>query len=340
MRLQRFEGNPILSPMPTHAWESFVATNPGAWYDLETGKVILLYRAAGQDAEHKICFGLAVSQDGYHFERFLDRPVFEPSNDGFDAGCVEDARMVKLGEWYYITYAARPFPPGEYWKSNGQVYCPPFAPPDFPQALRDNETATGLALTKDFRSWIRAGRITSPVVDDRDVILFPEKIQGRYWMLHRPLSWAGPGFETCYPAIWISSSEDLLDWRDSRLLARAEFAWEYQKIGGNTPPIRTEHGWLILYHAVGHDRHYRLGAMLLDIDNPAIVRYRTRNWLLQPEAWYELDGLYPGVCFPCGKVLLGDTLFVYYGGADKYVCLATCLLEDLLSYLLECPVER
>lgn len=248
--------------------------------------------------------------------------------------------MVKIGEWYYITYAARPFPPGEYWKSDGQVYRPPFASSSFPRALRDNKTSTGLALTRDFRCWIRAGRITSPVVDDRDVILFPEKIRGRYWMLHRPLSWAGPGFETLYPAIWISSSEDLLDWQDSRLLARAEFAWEHQKIGGNTPPIRTDYGWLTLYHAVGQDRHYRLGAMLLDVDDPGIVRYRTRNWLLQPEAWYELDGLYPGVCFPCGKVLLGDTLFVYYGGADKYVCLATCLLEELLSYLLECPVER
>ncbi len=338
MKLKRFAGNPILSPLPLHPWERLVTTNPGAWYDADKGQVLLLYRAAGEDARHQIHFGLAVSRDGYHFERVSDQPVFTPSTDGFDAGCVEDARIVKMGEWYYVTYASRPFPPGQYWKHRGQVSQPPLAPPEFPWMLRNNGTSTGLGLTQDFHTWLRAGRITNPLTDDRDVLLFPEKVKGRYVMLHRPLNWVGPQFGTDQPAIWISTSDDLLQWNNSRLLAKAEFDWEGQKIGGNTPPLKTEQGWLILYHGVGRDRHYRLGAMLLDLADPTHVCYRTRDWLLQPEEWYELEGLYPGVCFPCGKVVIDDTLFVYYGGADKYVGLATCPLAELLDYLVTCPV--
>jgi predicted GH43/DUF377 family glycosyl hydrolase len=337
MKLTRCPENPILSPNPANAWEALVTTNPGAWYDPASGLVYLLYRAAGSDPEHRIHFGLAVSQDGVHFERVSDQPVFSPSLDGPDAGCVEDPRIVKFGDWYYVTYAARPFPPGQYWLSpENQAYRPPSLPSEFPWLLRENSTWTGLALTRDFRSWQRAGRLTNPLVDDRDVILFPEKIGGKFWMLHRPMNWVGPQYGTQYPAMWISSSDDLLSWSDSRLLATAEFEWENKKIGGNTPPIRTEYGWLSLYHAVGSDRHYRLGALLLDLDNPAIVRHRSHDWLLQPEEWYELEGPYQGVCFPCGKVVIDGTLYVYYGGADQYIGLATCSLDDLLAYLLSC----
>jgi predicted GH43/DUF377 family glycosyl hydrolase len=338
MKLTRYSNNPILSPHPAHAWESLVTTNPGAWYDETTQQVLLVYRAAGNDPEHRIHFGLATSKDGYTFERASDLPIFSPSADGFDAGCVEDARVIKIGEWFYITYASRPFPPGQYWLEQGhQASFRPDCPPDFPWMLRNNQTSTGLALTKDFKTWIRAGRMTSPAVDDRDVILFPEKVNGRYVMMHRPMNWVGPAYGTEHPAMWISFGDDMLTWRESKLLAKAEFAWENKKIGGNTPPIKTEHGWLTLYHAVGTDAHYRLGAMLLDLDDPSVIRYRTRDWLLQPEMGYETDGPYPGVCFPCGKVILGDTLFVYYGGADKYVGLATCKMDALMAYLLSCP---
>lgn len=337
MKLKRYEGNPILSPDPTHPWESLVTTNPGAWYDVEKKEVQLLYRAAGHDAEHKIHFGLATSKDGYHFTRTSDQPVFSPSAWGFDGGCVEDPRIVKMGDWYYVTYASRPFPPGQYWLAEKSPFKPPVCPSDFPWFLRENATATYLGLTQDFKTWYRAGRLTSPSVDDRDVILFPEKINGRYFMMHRPMNWVGPQYGTEHPAMWISSATDLLVWENPRLLAKAEFPWEGTKIGGNTPPIRTPHGWLTIYHAVGEDKLYRLGAMLLDLDDPSIVRYRTRDWLLQPEKDYELKGFYPGVCFPCGKVVINGTLFVYYGGGDKYVGLATCNLDDLLAYLLECP---
>ena len=334
MKLQRYKGNPILSPNPNNDWESLVTTNPGAWYDAEQGLVYLLYRAAGADIEHRITLGLAISQDGYHFERVSDKPVFEPSLDGFDAGCIEDPRIVKMGDTYYITYASRPFPPGQYWVDG--PYKPPTCPSDYPQLLRENQTITGLALTRDFKNYIRAGRLTNPMVDDRDVILFPEKVNGEYVMMHRPMTWVGEDYGTEFPAMWISTGKDLLDFSNPRLLATAKYDWEH-KIGGNTPPIRTAEGWLTLYHAVGSDDHYRLGAMLLDLHDPAQVLHRTPDWLIQPEESYELEGPYQGVIFPCGKVVLNGKLLVYYGGADKYIGLATCDLQDLLVYLVTCP---
>jgi len=337
MKLRRYEGNPILSPNPDNEWESIVATNPGAWYDEDSGEIYLLYRAAGEDPEHKIYLGLAISKDGYHFNRTSDQPALSPSVDGFDAGCVEDPRIVKMGEYYYITYASRPFPPGQYWLPDDErPYTPPELPSDFPKNLRENDTSTGLALTKDFRSYIRAGRLTNPMVDDRDVILFPEKVNGKYVMMHRPMTWVGEEYGTEHPAMWVSTGDDLLNLQDSRILAKAKYDWE-RKIGGNTPPIRTEYGWLTLYHAVGTDYHYRLGAMLLDLEEPSKLLHRTPDWLIQPEEYYELEGYYNGVIFPCGKIVIDGTLFVYYGGADKYVGLATCPLQELLDHLLSCP---
>lgn len=338
MKLKRFDGNPILSPVPGSWWESTVATNPGAWYDEASKTVYMLYRAAGDDLEHKIHLGLATSTDGIHFKRAFDKPVLSPSELGFDGGCVEDPRIIKIGDWYYVTYASRPFPPGQYWLDGGRHHRPPACPPDFPWHLRQNATTTYLGLTQDFKSWYRAGRLTNPKVDDRDVYFFPEKINGKYWMIHRPMNWTGPEYGTEYPAMWISSGDDLLSCNDAKLLAKAEYAWENKKIGGNTPPIRTELGWLTLYHAVGSDKLYRLGALVLDPNDPTRVTHRTRDWILQPEMDYELNGFYPGVCFPCGKVVINGTLYVYYGGADKYVGVATAPIDELLSYLKKCPV--
>lgn len=110
-QLQRHGDNPILSPNPDNAWEASVTTNPGAWIDPDTNEVCLLYRAAGNDPKHQVFLGLARSRDGIKFERCSDEPVFGPSSDGFDAGCVEDPRVVRINDHYYITYAARATPP-------------------------------------------------------------------------------------------------------------------------------------------------------------------------------------------------------------------------------------
>lgn len=334
MKLTRSAHNPILSPEPAHEWEARVVTNPGAWRDPETGDVCLLYRASGYDEELFTHFGLARSSDGIHFHRVGSEPVLSPSQDGFDAGCVEDARVVRMDDWYYITYATRPFPPGKYWLHPSQrSYNPPDCPDDFPWVLRENATTTGLLLTKDFKRFIRAGRMTSAVNDDRDVILFPERINGKFAMLHRPMNWVGPRYGTDYPAMWISFSDDLLNWQDSRLFCIAEMAWEGGKIGGNTPPIRTQDGWLTLYHSVGKDGCYRLGALLLDLQNPLRILGRSLSPLLEPEEPYEKEGYYNGCVFPCGKVVIDGVLHVYYGAADKYIGLATCSLDELLADL-------
>ena len=337
MKLKRYEGNPILHPNPANEWESLAVFNPAAWYDEDKKQVSLLYRAAESGPEYKCYFGLAVSNDGYEFERVSKKPVFSPSIDGFDASTVQDPRMVKIGQYYYITYACRFFPFGQFWMPKEQQYKPPVCPQDFPRILRNNATSTGLLLTKDFKSFIRAGRITDPVLDDRDVILFPEKVSGKHVMMHRPLEWIGGKYSTEFPAVWISMADDLLGFRKSQLLVKQKYDWESGKIGINTPPIKTKHGWLTIYHAVGADKYYRLGALLLDLKDPAKVLHRTTDWIMQPEEEYEIDGYYKGCVFPCGKVLIGDILFVYYGAADKYVALATCNLEELLDYILSCP---
>jgi beta-1,2-mannobiose phosphorylase / 1,2-beta-oligomannan phosphorylase len=338
MKLTRFTGNPVLSPHPDHPWEDLAVFNPAAWYDAEKREVLLLYRAAESHPEYKCYFGLARSPDGYHFERVSDSPVLAPSFEGFDGATIQDPRMVKIGEWFYVTYACRHFPFGQFWiPREQQRHRRPECPPDFPRYLRTNATLTGLALTKDFKTWIRAGTLTDPTLDDRDVVLFPEKVGGNYVMIHRPLEWVGPAHGVEHACAWISTAGDLLGFRESRLLLRQKYAWEVFKLGVNTPPIKTPHGWLTIYHAVGADKRYRLGAVLLDREDPGKVLHRTPDWLLQPEEDYEIEGYYRGVCFPCGAVVIDGTLLVYYGGADKYCAVATCSLDELVKHLLSCP---
>jgi predicted GH43/DUF377 family glycosyl hydrolase len=339
MRLQRFKGNPILSPLAAHPWEDLAVFNPAAWHDPKTGEVLLLYRAAESGPEYKCWFGLARSRDGFHFTRLSDQPCLSPSVEGFDGATLQDPRIVKMGDWFYVTYACRHFPFGQFWTPEVRArFLKPDCPEEFPRCLRLNATLTGLALTKDFKSWIRAGWLTDPLLDDRDAILFPEKVNGKHVLLHRPLEWVGPAYGTDQACAWIAMADDLLGFpvAPSRLLIKRRYPWEAFKLGVNTPPIKTPHGWFTLYHAVGPDKFYRLGALLLDLEDPGIVRHRTPDWLLQPEADYELEGFYRGCCFPCGAVVIDGTLFVYYGGADKYCCLATCDFQQLLEHLLTC----
>ncbi|MCX8156511.1 MAG: glycosidase [Verrucomicrobiae bacterium] len=340
MKLERFAGNPILSPHPDHPWEDLAVFNPAAWYDAGKGEVLLLYRAAESHPDYKCYFGLAKSRDGYHFERVSDRPAMDISHEGFDGATIQDPRIIKMGEWFYVTYACRHFPFGQFWVPGGRDrYIKPEVGEEFPRYLRLNATLTGLAMTKDFRHWIRAGWITNPLLDDRDAILFPEKINGQFVLMHRPLEWVGPAYGTEHPCAWIAFSDDLMGFpfARSKLLIKNKYPWEAAKLGINTPPIRTPYGWFTLYHAVGPDKFYRLGALLLDLEDPSIVRHRTPDWLMQPETDYEIEGFYRGVCFPCGTIVKDDTLFVYYGAGDKYCALATCPFGALLDYLLQCP---
>jgi predicted GH43/DUF377 family glycosyl hydrolase len=303
MKLKRFEGNPILSAHPAHPWEDLAVFNPAAWYDEEKHEVLLLYRTAESHPDYKCWFGLARSRDGLHFERVSSEPVLGPSVEGFDGATIQDPRIIKMGQWFYVTYACRHYPFGQFWVPGvRQKYIKPDCPPEFPRYLRVNATLTGLAMTKDFKTWIRAGWLTDPLLDDRDVILFP-------------------GF----PAA------------PSKQLIKNKYPWEAAKLGINTPPIKTPHGWFTIYHAVGPDKFYRLGALLLSLTDPSQVLHRTPDWLMQPETDYEINGFYRGVCFPCGAVVLDGTLFVYYGAGDKYCAVATCDFDELLNHLLSCP---
>lgn len=335
MRLKKFKDNPIISPNPDNQWENLVTCNPGVIYD--NGKFYMLYRAAGDEPEHVIRFGLAVSTDGFHFERVSDEPVFAPSIDGPDSGCVEDPRIVKFGDDFYITYAYRIHYPGQYWTFPHDVVMLPECGEDAPAVLKQNIGNTGLAVTRDFRKFQRLGRLTSPALDDRDVILFPEKIGGKFAMLHRPKQYVGEKYGVEYPSIWLKYSDDMLNWEDKPshlLITGRPGTWE-EKIGGSTPPILTDEGWLVLYHGVadGGKSEYSVGALLLDRNDPLKVIARTHEPILSPEEPYELDGFYSGCVFPGGNVVVDGTLYVYYGAADRFVGVATCDLKELLDYL-------
>lgn len=334
LKLKKYERNPVLSPNKNNAWESLVTCNPGVWY--EDGIFYMLYRAAGNDEEHRIRFGLATSDNGMDFKRDSDKPVLEPSLDGPDMGAIEDPRIVKFGKEYYITYAYRPYPPGQYWNFGHDEIRLPEVGEDAPLVLKNNIANSGLVLTKDFHTYRRLGRITSPQLDDRDVILFPEKINGNYAMLHRPKEWVGKEYGCEHPSIWIKFSNDLMVWDEPSklLLSGIKGTWE-EKIGGSTPPLKTKDGWLIIYHGVenGGQGFYRVGAVLLDLEDPTIVTHRLPYFIMEPEYDYELEGYYRGCVFPTGNMIIDNTLYVYYGAADKYVGLATCNLEELLNAL-------
>ena len=337
MQLRKYEKNPILSPVPEHDWENLVTTNPGAWYDEESGEILLIYRAAGAEKEHHVNLALAKSTNGYDFERVSDHPLFERVDGTWDGGSIEDPRVVKFGEFYFITYAAVGYAPGQYWLMKKRC-VPDGMPEEAPYILRENDTRTGLAITKDFKTFYRPGYLTDSTVDDRDVIIFPEKVNGKFVTLHRPMQWAGPQYGTDEPAIWIAFSDDLLEHKTLHLLAKAQFEWEC-KIGGSAPPIKTPYGWFMLYHAVGADARYRVGAMLLDLNDPTKVLCRFPEPIMEPEYEYECNGIYKGICFPCGNIVKDGTLFVYYGGADQYVGVATCNFDVLLEELQKYPAQ-
>ncbi len=340
MILHKYKNNPILSPNPSNGWENLVVCNPGIWH--ENGIFYMLYRAAGDDEKHVIRFGLATSEDGFNFSRVSDLPAFGPSEEGPDSGCVEDARIVKFDDYFYVTYAFRPFHPGQYWKFAHDEVLTWDHGKNAPCFLQKNMANTALAMTKDFKNWIRLGRITQSDIDDRDVILFPEKINGKYAMLHRPKEWVGPEWGPEFPAIWLRFSDDLLVWNEPSfmLMQGITGGWE-EKIGGSTPPLRTDKGWLVLYHGVenGGNGYYSVGAVLLDINDPTKIIGRTPKPIMWPECDYELEGFYKGCVFPTGNVILGDTLYVYYGGADKYIGVATCSVNELVEHLLSCKLK-
>lgn len=189
-----------------------------------------------------------------------------------------------------------------------------------------------LATTTEFEYFKRLGPVMPP--EDKDAALFPVRFDGRWSMIHRPVS----TLRTLDAHIWISFSPDLKHWGDHRILilARKGAWWDAKKIGLSPPPLKTDAGWLILYHGVKSTASgsiYRLGLALLDINDPCKVIARSDEWVFGPETDYELLGDADKVVFPCGWTGDGDEVRVYYGGADSCLALATASLRDLLAWL-------
>jgi predicted GH43/DUF377 family glycosyl hydrolase len=188
-----------------------------------------------------------------------------------------------------------------------------------------------LALTTDFRTFERFGVVMQP--DDKDAALLPHRIGNSWALVHRPVGPSGAH-------IWISYSSDLRHWGSHQVMLEARLGawWDANKIGLSPPPIETEEGWLMIYHGVRHTPAgclYRLGLALFDLATPERCLLRGDTWVFGPEAPYERTGDVGNVAFPCGVTVAddGDSLHLYYGGADSCIALATSSIRTLLGWL-------
>jgi len=336
----RCQENPIVTP-GLYDWRRACVFNPGVILD-DDGRFYMYERAAGKLRPFHCFIGMLVSGDGVHFKHVSDKPVFTPEMAGSRFGSVQDPRVVKIEGVYYMTYAYRPYA----WNCNPTGLGVPESSeaeyPGFSRNPKDNMTRSGIAVSSDRVNWEHKCWPTPLEHDDRDVILFPEKVNGRFALLRRPLQLVGPRHGTDQPGIWISFSQDLERWSEPELVARPLYKWEDGRIGGSTPPIRTQHGWLALYHGVENQYPptrrvvYRLGALLLDLNDPRKVLARTRQFIMEPETYYEKFGLYiPNVIFPTGNVVKDGLLHLYYGVCDTAIALATVPLEELVAHVLK-----
>ena len=310
IKLKRYVNNPILNPIPEHDWEAKAVFNTAAIY--LDNQVHLVYRAMSHD--NISTFGYASSDDGINIDTRLAEPIYVPrieeektKNPGGNSGC-EDPRITQIGDTLYMCYTAF-----------------------------DGVNPTRVALTtisvEDFLNhnwnWAVPKIITPPGIDSKNACVLPEIINGKYYIFHR-----------FYPCIWIDAVDDLNfgenDWvKGSAWIKPRSDKWDSRKIGIAGPPIKTDHGWLLIYHAITEsDRHYRLGAILLKLDNPTQTLARTDYYLFEPRLEFELDGQEDDVVFSCGSVVIDDNLYVYYGGADKSIGIATCNFTELVNDLI------
>lgn len=191
----------------------------------------------------------------------------------------------------------------------------------------------GLAETKDFQTFTL---LENPFIPfNRNAVLFPRKIGGMYVMLSRP----SDSGHTPFGDVFLSQSPDMEFWgRHRHVLSKTGNWWENVKVGGGAAPIETDEGWLMFYHGVTGTCNgfvYSIGGAILDRDDPSKVLYRSQDFLLTPEAWYEERGFVPNVCFPCAALADGDTgrIAVYYGCADSYVGLAFTTADEVTAYI-------
>ncbi|NLF13875.1 MAG: glycosidase [Anaerolineaceae bacterium] len=301
MELTRHPDNPILLPEPASPWECVNVFNPGVLY--HNGLFHMFYRAQGLDWVSRL--GYAVSADGVHWNRMRE-PILEPV-DGSDSRGLEDPRLVEIEGIFYMTYTAY----GSEFQGSG------------------TPTHSGggilpmIARSRNLITWERMGPIVRGE-DNKDHILFPRRIGGRYVALHRR-----------WPTIGLAYSDDLLTWPEEDMVPifgpRAS-GWDSKSVGSNGVPIETDEGWLLLYHAYDEDHIYRFGTCLLDLKDPSRIIHRAAASIFEPREIWELKGDVPNVVFSGANPVVDGTVYVYYGGGDHVIGLATCSLDELLAF--------
>jgi predicted GH43/DUF377 family glycosyl hydrolase len=307
--LDRYEKNPILLPIDEHTWESKAVYNPAAIH--LRGLTRIFYRA--QSDNDTCSFGYAETKNGFDISyrhpdpAYVPRMPFEKKTEiTGNSGC-EDARITEFNDQLVMLYTAFD------GKNPPRVAITSIKTKDF--------------LNKNFDEFALPTLISPPGIDDKDACLFPEKINNRYVILHR-----------IQPSIDINFFDDL-NFDGQRFLYHHPFIfprkgmWDSQKIGISSTPLKTERGWLIFYHGVSFDGIYRVGVLLLDLKHPDKVLARSRYPLFEPKMSYEKEGLVPNVVFPCGSVLRGKKIFVYYGGGDTVTGVATITFKKLCAHL-------
>ena len=301
-KVKRYPENPVLTrndiPYP-------VATVYNAGVIKFRGRYIMLFRSNIENGRSII--GIAESEDGYSFVP-REKPFLEPTSNGefghYEEYGVEDARITPLEGYFYITYSIY----SRYGVRNA------------------------LARTKDFTEIEKIAMLTQ--ADQRNVVLFPEKISGMYVRLDRPHADINPW------GIWISYSPDLIHWGNSKILIKPlHYHWDEFKMGPGAPPIKTPEGWLNIFHAGYSNINstiYRLGVALHDLDDPSKVIGVADEWILQPEELYETTGYVPNVVFTCGTVPEEDgTIKIYWGAADEVMCVGIAKTDDLITLCKE-----
>jgi predicted GH43/DUF377 family glycosyl hydrolase len=297
--LRRDPHNPLLTTADLPHTTSGIY-NPGAV--LCDGETLLLARVEERSGVSHLT--TARSTDGISDWR-IDHVAFAPDPEHpEEAHGIEDPRITQLEDGVYaIAYTA--------YSERGPL--------------------VSLATTSDFQSFERIGPVMPP--ENKDAALFPVRFDGRWAMLHRPVT----GIPEERGDIWISFSPDLRHWGSHQrvLPARRGVQWDARRIGVAAPPLLTDDGWLLLYHAVrrsGAGTFYYLGLALLDTADPTRVIRRSSEWILGPDAEYEQSGG-GGIVFPCGWIRDGDALRIYYGAADRVVALAHARVSQLLRWL-------
>ena len=311
LKAQKPLNAPLLTPIVDHPWEAKAVFNPAAFYD--GNEIHLLYRAMSSDNTSVI--GYAKSSDGLSISKRLEIPAYVPraefeikKNPGGNSGC-EDPRITQIENKLYMCYTA-------------------FDGVNPPRVALTSINVTDF-VNNNF-NWADPVLISPPGMDDKDAAIFPEKINGKYVIIHRIQNSIVIDFV------------DTFNFKEDNWLRSVEYipprghSWDSEKIGLSAPPLKTAAGWILLYHGVSKiSHHYRIGAMLLHPKDPSCILSRTPWPILEAELPFEQEGIVKNVVFPCGAVVKDDTLFIYYGGADTVVCVATLSFSSLLNYLLE-----